>query len=392
MPLLRLPTSPTLPRSRRSITGPAHFVVLVAMLLVAACGTNAGPTPTVTPRSDYKLGFITNAGGSIKDGTFNEISYNGAALAARDFGLDFAYREAVEDKDYTSLIEKMVADGRNIIVTVGFQMTDATLAAAQKYPKVYFIGVDLFLDNPPSNFQGVLFREDQGGFLAGALAGMMTKSNVVGVVGGLKIASVMGFVNGFVNGAKYVNPAVNVLSVYTSGFANVEEGRARAEEMVNQKADVIFGAGGLTGSSGIVHAAELGTYVIGVDQDEYRTTFAGGKTKDSNRILTSAIKRVDQGVYAAVSDILAGKWKGGLRVFGAAECGISYAPFHENDGTIPTDVKNKLEAVWRALAGGTLNTGASSADPSATPPPPLAAGAMPPVSDKAPKLSDCTRS
>ncbi len=361
------------------------------LAVVVGCGAPI-PTPTPTPgiRTDFKLGLVTNAAGTIRDGTFNEISYVGASLAARDFRLDFAYKETIEDKDYPIAIDRMVADGRNIIVTVGFQMGTDTLAAAKKYPNVKFLGVDQSSDNDnvPENFVGLLFREDQGGFLAGALAGMMTKTNVVGAVGGLKIPPVERYLAGFKNGARYVHPDVTVLAEFTSGFDKRDEGCGKAEDMIGKKADVIFGAGGLTGSSAIACAAAKGILVIGVDQDEFRTTFASGKSDD--RILSSAVKRVDTGVYNAINDVLTGKFKSGAQVLSAAECGITYAPFHKANESVPAEVQTRLEAIWRALAGGTLSTGAEN--DKATPPEPLKAGALPPTSDKAPNLKDCTRS
>jgi basic membrane protein A len=363
-----------------------HLVTMTLAVILAACNTTPPPTPTVTPRSDYKLALILNAEGTIRDGTFNEAAYNGAQLAVRDYGLNFAYRETYEEKDYPVAIDDMNDTGRNIIITVGFQMQAATLAAAQKSPDVFFIGVDQAPENPPANLVGLLFRDDEAGFLAGALAGMMTKSNVVGVVGGVQIPPVERFVNGFVNGVKYINTNANPLAEYTTSFADGPQGIAKADAMIAGGADVIFGAGGLTGSSAIAYAASQGKFVIGVDQDEYRTTFKTGK--DADRILTSAVKRVDTGVYRAIGNVLSGKFAGGLLVLGAAECGISYAPFHDAEKVIPAEVQQRLETVWRALAGGTLATGARDAD--AKTPEPLAAGAKPAVSDKAPKLSDCT--
>lgn len=361
---------------------------LAIIVLVLASCASAAPPPTPTMRSDYKLGIILNANGSIHDGTFNETSYKGALAVSQKFGLDFAYKETVEDKDYVPTIDKMVSDGRNIIVTVGFQMQDVTLAAAAKYPKVYFAGVDQASDSSPSNFIGIVFKEDQGGFLAGALAGMMTKTNVVGIIGGVNIPPIGRFVNGFINGVHYVNKDALALFVYTSDFSNVEEGRTNADKMIAQKADVIFGAGGLTGSSGIVRAAAQKVYVIGVDQDEYITTFTTNR-QDAQYILTSAVKRADNGVYSVVADILnnqVAQDKGKKR--GAKECGITFAPFHDADKAIPDAVKTRLDTIWRALAGETLFTGAG--DDQNPAPPPLAPGVLPPVSATAPKLSDCS--
>ncbi|MCS6872834.1 MAG: BMP family ABC transporter substrate-binding protein [Anaerolineae bacterium] len=361
---------------------------LLAALLVVSCAP-ATPTtpPTPTLRSDFRVAVILNAEGTILDGTFNEYAYVGASQAGRDFGLEVTHRETVEDKDYPIALNAVIESGYNIIVTVGFQMQNDTVAAAAKHPKVYFIGVDQFVPEAPANFVGLQFAEDQAGFLVGALAGMMTKTNVVGVVGGIQIPPVERFVRGFVNGARYVNPQVKALSVYTTSFADPEQGRQQADAMIAQGADVIFGAGGLTGSSAIVHAAAQGKYVIGVDQDEFRTTFASGK--DADRILSSAIKRVDAGVYTAIKNVIEGKFSGGTLTLTAASCGVAYAPFHKADEAVPTAVKERMEAIWRALAGGTLQTGA--ANEGDVPPEPLAPNALPPIAENAPRLSDCVR-
>jgi basic membrane lipoprotein Med (substrate-binding protein (PBP1-ABC) superfamily) len=354
--------------------------------LVAACATTPAPTPTAQIRTDYRLALVLNAQGPLRDGTFSETAYNGAKRAARDFGLDLTYRETVEDKDYPGALEAMIADKRNILITVGFQMQQATLDAAKAHPDAYFIGVDQTPDNPPSNYVGVTFREDQGGFLAGALASMLTKSNVVAVVAGVQLPPVERFVNGYGNGARYVNPQVKVLSTYSTSFDDVQQGSDKADQMIDQGADVVFGAGGLTGSSAIARAASKGKFVIGVDQDEFKTTFASGK--DAQYIITSAIKRVDTGIYTIVDSILKKNFKGGLLTLSATNCGIAYAPFHTAEKDIPDTVKTRLETIWRALADGTLTTGADTTG--ASTPAPLAAGASPAINDSAPRLSDCT--
>jgi basic membrane protein A and related proteins len=362
------------------------FLALICALVLASCNNSAPAlTPTVTIRTDYKLGLVLNAQGTIRDGTFNEFAYKGAQRASREFGLDFAYRETKEDKNYPGAIDTMIKDGRNIIVTVGFQMADATLAAAQANPKAFFILVDAMPDGAPANLTGVLFREDQGGFLAGAMAAMMTKTNVVGVVGGMQIPPVERYVNGFINGAKYLNINIEVLSVYAGSFSDIDLGRTEADKMLEKNADVLFGAGGLLGSSAIVRAAEMGKFVIGVDQDEFATTFKAGT--NAGQIITSAVKRVDTGVYAAIDSVLKGTAEGGVKLLSVANCGVSYAPANLADAAVPAAVKTRMEAIWRALAGGTLETGADQAG--ATAPASLAADALPSIADNAPKLSDC---
>jgi len=363
--------------------------LLLVTALVACTPSTPAPAPTATPNPNFKLGIIYNAKGSRLDGTFNEYAYVGTQLASKTFNVAMLPdRTTVEDKEYPGALEKIVADGANIVVTVGFQMQDDTVAAAKKYPKVYFLGVDQAPDSPPSNYAGIIFREDQGGFLAGAVAGMMTKSGTVAVLGGKAFPPVQRYVNGFLNGVHYVNAKANALSIYMDTFDDANKGRSTADDMLSKGADVLFNAAGLAGSVGIARGAEQGKFVIGVDQDEFRTTFATGQNAD--KILTSAVKRVDTGVFTAISSIINGKFKGGLLQLSAADCGITYAPFHNADSAIPATVKTRLEAIWRALAGNTLQTGAD-VDKAATPEP-LADGASPKIADNAPKLSDCNKS
>ncbi len=359
--------------------------LLLVSIVLAGCG-GSGPAPTVTPRSDFRLGLVTDVG-SIRDGTFIEFAHRGALRASQQYGLDYTYRESINDSHYEIYLAELLADERNIIVTVGFFMTDFTLAAAEANPEVYFIGVDQFYLDAPPNLIGLQFREDEGGFLAGALAGMMTESGVVAMVAGEPIPPVERFVNGYRYGVQYTNPKAEVLQVYGPSFVAAEFGRATAQDwVINEGVDVLFGAGGITGSSAIFEAASLGAWVIGVDQDEYRTTFGGGVLEGAGLLLTSAVKRVDNGVYQAIMSVLDGTFTGGVVTLSAADCGVGYAPFHEAGIAIPDEVEARLEAIWRGLAGGTLQTGAGGDGAAA--PEPLGDG-EPPVAPDAPTLASC---
>lgn len=379
--------------SRRSRS--AYTLVALALcfsVLLAACGSKdkKANAPTPVPRNtQWRLGLVTNVGGTISDGGFSESAHKGAERAAQQFNLDYAYALSKDEHDYQIQLDKQIADGRNIIVTVGFPMEAVTYDYAQKHPEVYFIGVDQsYTDKTiPANLIGLQFAEDQAAFVVGALAGLMTKSNTVAVIGGVEIPPVVRLAEGFQNGAQYVNPKANVLIVYTGSFSDTNLGTTTAQKFIDQGADVIFGAAGLTGYSGIQYAAQKGVWVIGVDQDEWRTNFREGTLDGSKRILTSAIKRVDVGVYQAIVSIVNGKASGGVVVLNTKDCGVGYAPFHQAESSIPSSARQMTETIWRALAAGTLQTGVSTTG--TTRPQPLAAGAMPDVPANAPKSSDC---
>jgi len=299
--------------------------------------------------------------GNVNDGTFNEFAYNGMLKAEEEFGLETTFIETQSETDYAKNIETCVQEGYEAIVTVGFLITDATLAAAEANPDTMFIGVDQFFEAPPANLVGIQYREDQGGFLAGALACMMTESGVVGGVYGIDIPPVVKFRNGFENGCGYVNPDATALGVYVPSFVDPAAGASTAEQFIGEGADVIFGAGGTTGSGGIRTAAEQGIYVIGVDQDEYHTTFGAGDAPGADKLISSAVKRVDSGVYdqlKGLADPNSELWAGGaLYILEAANNGITYAPFHDAEDAIPDSVKERLEEIRQALADGELDTG-----------------------------------
>ena len=359
-----------------------HYAILAGLLVMAfilgACGT-ATPEPVQLPEPEpteameepteevvapppppgapQNVCLVTDVG-RVNDGTFNQFAFEGMLRAVEDFGLESTFIETQAQTDYDVNIGTCVSEGFDIIVTVGFLIGDATLAAAEANPDVYFIGVDQFFIDHPENLAGIQYREDQGGFLAGALAAMLTESGTVAGVYGIDIPPVVKFRNGFEQGAKSVNPDVNLLGVYIDDFVAPDRGASAAEQFIGEGADVIFGAGGPTGSGGIKRAAEEGVWVIGVDQDEYFTTFGSGETPGAEFLTSSAVKRVDLGVYDMVDALLndMGAWQGGsLYILEAANGGITYAPFHDAD--VPRWVQLQLESIRVGLADGMTDTG-----------------------------------
>lgn len=360
--------------------------------MLAACGGDDEKKPAATPalNPDWRLGLVTNVQGTVEDGGFNESAHLGASRAAKEFHLDYQYAVSKDENDYTIQLDAQIAEGRNIIVTVGFPMEAVTLDYARRHPDVFFIGVDQRYtgEEIPSNLIGLQFAEDEASFVVGALAGRMTVSNTVAVIGGLEIPPVVRLAEGFRNGALYTNPDVEVRIVYTGDFSNPDLGTRTAQDFIDQGADVIFGAAGNTGYAGIQYAARQGVWVIGVDQDEWRTNFKEGSIAGSDRILTSAIKRIDNGVYQAIRSIVSGSPQSGILRLDTAGCGVGYAPFHQSADQVSAEDEQLMETIWRALAAGTLDTGASGEEDD-QPPASLAPDALPDVPKDAPQLSDC---
>ncbi len=309
----------------------------------------------VTIPDGFNIGLVTDIG-KINDGTFNEGVYKGFAAAAECFGVEDRFIETASEADYITNLNSILDDSPEVVVTVGFMLASDTLEQAQAHPEVTYIGVDQFQPEYPDNYVGVLAADDQGGCMMGGFAGTLTESNVIGVVAGVEaVPPVVRFANAFKHCAELANPDVDVRIVYHESFTDVTGGAATAEQMLGEGADVIFGAGGPTGSSGIKTAAAKGAWVIGVDTDEYYTTFEGGAIEGADKLATSAIKDVGLGVFNQIAMVLTGEFQSGIFTLTAANGGMDYAPAHEAD--LPADAVKALEDFRAGLADGSISTG-----------------------------------
>ena len=309
----------------------------------------------------FRVNLVTDIG-KVDDGTFNQFAYEGMLAAADCFGIaDTSFIETVSEADYASNIATALENDPNTLITVGFLITTDTEAAATANPDVDFVGIDQFLEEYPANMAGVIFNEDESGYIAGVMAASLSQSGVIGVVAGREdVPPVVKFVNGYIAGAQSVNPDIRVLSIYNESFTDIAKGASDAAQFIGEGADVIFGAGGQTGSGGIAAAAEDGKWAIGVDQDEYFTTFASGSAPGSEYLASSAVKRVDIATFRLIADSIQDTFEGGLVVGTAANNLITYAEAHDAD--IPAEVTATVEAARVGLADGSITTGICGID------------------------------
>ena len=343
-----------------------QVAVLAAAVMVAfACGGGGGGGGgggTASCSKTWKVGLVTDVG-KLSDKSFNFDSYNGVTDAQADSTLCVKGRaiESSTEDDYPKNIQQFLDQKYDMIVTVGFKLGDATIKAAKANPSTKFMMVDFadFTDaTPPPNLLGLLFKEDQPGYLAGYLAGLMTKTNVIGAVAGLEtVPAVPRYVNGYENGAKAANPSVKVLKIYQpeSGpkdFNDPDWGKQQALTFFGQKADIIFGVGGNTGNGGLLAAKEQGKMCIGVDVDQYLSY-----PDVAGCLITSAEKRLRVAVKAGIVSMVKSDWKSGTASFDIANDGIGLAPYHDFDSKIPADVKAKVLDVTAKLKSGTITTG-----------------------------------
>jgi basic membrane lipoprotein Med (substrate-binding protein (PBP1-ABC) superfamily) len=332
--------------------------LLVALLALGAPALAQGEIDTVCLVTDL---------GRVNDGTFNEFAYEGMLAAAEEAGLDSTYVETQAQADYAKNINTCIAENYDIVVTVGFLIADATLEAAKANPDTYFVGVDQFVADGPENYVGIQFREDQSAFLVGALAALVTESNIIGGVFGVDIPPVVRFRNGYEQGIKFMatllEKDIEILGVYIPSFIDPVAGAAAAAQMIGEGADVLFGGGGPTGSGAIVAGAEEGIWVIGVDQDEYFSTFGGGEAPGADKIISSGIKRVDVGVHDMVLALAEGRmddFPGGSNyVLDVANGGMTFGGPNEAD--IPEEYYTIVESIQTAIGEGQLDTGVNPA-------------------------------
>ncbi len=300
--------------------------------------------------------------GRVNDGTFNQSAHEGAVAAADEYDLEYKFIETQAETDYSANIQTCVDEGFEVIITVGFLIADATWAAAEANPDVYFLGVDQFLADGPENYVGIQFREDQSGFMTGALAAYVAEwmgSDTIAGVYGIDIPPVKRFRNGYEQGAYYINPDLTIFGVYIDSFVAPDRGASAALQFIGEGASVLFGGGGPTGTGAILAGAQEGVYVIGVDKDEWLSSFGAGETPGSEFIISSAMKRVDQGVYTMAAMLAEGDMDefpgGGVFLMDAAMNGVGLADKHESD--IPDEIFEKVAEVTELMIAGEIETG-----------------------------------
>lgn len=301
----------------------------------------------------FCVGVVTDVG-EIDDKSFNQSAWEGVLRAEAELGAQVDYIETVDAKDYGANIGLFADAGYDVIVTVGFALGEATLEAAATYPDIDFIGVDQFQGEAVANVAGLIFSEDKAGFLAGALAGMLTETNTIAAVLGTDLVPpVVAFKEGYENGAEYVNEEITIISTFHPGgldvaFTDPEWGASTAAQAVGQGADVIFGAGGKTGNGALIEvAANEGLFCIGVDTDQWETV-----PEAHSCLVSSAMKLITPGVFDLISASQSGSFPAGNFV-GA----VGLAPFHDFDATVSDEIKTRLDEINTALQDGSLETG-----------------------------------
>jgi basic membrane protein A len=301
-----------------------------------------------------KIGLVTDSP-VVMDNGFNQMSYEGLLRAESELGVEGTVYTSTEPSDIQPNLEECALDGNGLCLMVGWMGSEGISTTAQTYTGTMFAILDVAFDNYPDNLQGITFASQEPGYLAGTLAGKMTGSDVLGVIGGMPIPTVDVFIDGFENGALCANPQVSTLITYTNDFGDPELGAAVAQSLLGDGADVIFGVAGPTGAGAILTATQSGAWAVGVDTDQYLTVFGGGAVEGADRLLTSAMKRLDVATFQVISETVSSTFTAGTVVHDLASGGVDLAPYHETDAMIPNDVKALVDTVKMGLIDGSID-------------------------------------
>jgi len=326
------------------------LTTLLALLALSAAGCGGddggggdGETGAAAEGA-VRVGLITDVG-QLNDRGFNQLAHEGLKRAIRELGIEGRVVESRSGSEYVPNITTLARQGHDLIIGVGYAQGDAIATAASRFPNVKFVIIDVdqsTLKGKPKNVVGVLFREEQVGYLVGYLAGLQVKrepeADVVSSVGGFKEPPVDRFIAGYQAGARLANPGAKTLNAYSQDWDDQAKCKELALNQIAAGSRVVFQVAGGCGLGALDAARERGVWGIGVDADQ---SFLGP------HVLTSALKKVDEAVFRTIKSVQDGTWQGGRNLtFGLAEAGVDIGTVSkqvpEADLVLLEDVKQQI--------------------------------------------------
>ncbi len=327
------------------------LLALNALLLLLPINRRAEPSGPAHAR----VGLVFDVGGR-GDKSFNDRAFEGVERAVRELGIAAQYVEPGEGADREAGIRLLASQGFDLVIGVGFIFSDDMYALAHEYPKTRFACIDYAkfdehgLVVPPANMVALKFREEEGAFLVGALAALVSKTQAVGFVGGMDIPLIHKFEAGYKAGVAAVCAGCRVLVGYAGvtgdAFKNPAKGKELALSQYGAGADVIFHASGSTGLGVFEAARSQGKLAIGVDADQWGEA--------PGHVLTSMIKRVDVVVLDTIRRVLEQRFEGGLQVFGLAEGALSWVDDEHNRAFVSDAARTRVQALRADIVAGRI--------------------------------------
>lgn len=325
--------------------------VVVSSAMLVGCGNGAAKEGA---GNTIRVGMVADIGG-VNDESFNQSAWEGLQKAKEDLGIEIKLIESKQASEYITNIESLVDQDMDLIIGVGNTMKDDIEKEAENYPDQNFAIVDETYDEIPSNVTPILFKENEATYLAGLIAGKMTKTNNIGFIGGMQNPVISRFEYGFKAGIKEANKDADVKVQYAGTFGDAAKGKSIANQMYNSGVDVILPAAGGTGLGAIESAKEQNKYAIGVDRDQSNLA--------PENMLTSALKKVNIGVYDTVKELADGNLKGGTeKVYGLKEDGVGIV----ESKLIPKDVIDYVNSIKDKIIKGEIKVPANEKEYNAT--------------------------
>ncbi len=320
----------------------ARFASILGVALATALGQ-----ASLVAAAEIKPAVVYDLGGKF-DKSFNEGVANGAMKFKQDTGIDFRDFEIQNDAQREQALRRFAHDGFSPIVAVGFTQASALEKVAAEFPDVKFAVIDAVVDKP--NVRSIVFKEQEGSFLVGLMAALASKTGKIGFVGGMDIPLIRKFACGYVEGAKYAKPGIEVLQNMTgttgAAWNDPVKGGELAKSQMDRGADVVYHAAGGTGLGVLRAAADAGKLGIGVDSNQ-DGLFPG-------HVLTSMLKRVDVATYNTFTDAKNGQFTPGVYVLGLKENGVGYALDDSNKALVTPDIKSAADKASADIVAGTI--------------------------------------
>jgi basic membrane protein A and related proteins len=331
----------------------ATAAALVAVAaLTATSVSSANSTRAAAPAAKaatLRIGLVTDIGG-LNDRSFNHLAYLGLQEAQKKLGVQVKVLQSKSGSDYIPFLSTLAAQKYDLVIGVGFLMADAVKTVSAQFPSTKFAVIDVDPAGADGkNVLGLTFHEEESGYVAGYLAGLMQKvqgprnngKNVVSTVGGLKIPPVDHYIAGFQAGAKAASPGVKTLNGYSNSFTDAAKCKSLAQTQLSQGSDVVFAVAGGCGLGALSAANAKGVWGVGVDADQ---NYLGPY------MLTSAVKKVDFAVYSTVFKLKEGIFPGGTTVtFGIKNFAAGISGFAKS---VPSPIKTKVNGIISKIKAG----------------------------------------
>ena len=310
---------------------------------LTGCGSNTESTNNGSDK--VTVAMVSDVAG-INDQSYNQSAWEGLERAKKELGIEIKYLESQQDSDYATNVETLADEEVDLIIGVGSKLADTIKDAAKNYPDQKFAIIDETYPEIPSNVKSVLFESEQASYLVGLIAGKMSETKNVGFIGGLDIPVINTFKYGYMAGVKAADANCEIQAQYANSFNDQAKGKAITNQMISKGADVVFTAAGDVGTGSMEAIKEANKYGIGVDRDQSDLA--------PQNILTSAIKRVDVGMYETVKELVEGKFQGGTSTTsGLEQNGIGIADTTSN--LVPQDVLDFVNEKIEELKAGKIS-------------------------------------